>query len=112
MISLSQAASLALTYEEATEAPHFEKRSFRIKGKIFLTLDSALHRACVKLSPSDQDAFSLMDKTIIYPIPNKWGQQGWTFVELKKVKPVVFKAVLCAAYCHVAPAKLAKKYLP
>jgi hypothetical protein len=32
------AAKLALSLPEATEAPHFEMRSFRVNGKIFATL--------------------------------------------------------------------------
>jgi hypothetical protein len=39
MITESFFRELALSFPEATEAPHFEKTSFRVKNKIFATLD-------------------------------------------------------------------------
>ncbi len=35
MINLNDLRTLALSFPEATEDPHFEKRSFRVKKKIF-----------------------------------------------------------------------------
>lgn len=110
MITSATIRQLALAFEEVTEEPHFEKISFRIKKKIFATLDEKNKRLCVKLSEIDQSVFSAYDKTIIYPIPNTWGKQGWTFIELKKVKKGMLKDALTQAYCEVAPKKLAEKY--
>ena len=109
MISIATFRKLAMAFEGATELPHFEKASFRIGKKIFATLDTKLNRACLKLSEADQSLFSSHDKSVIYPVPNKWGKQGWTFVELKKVKATLLKAMLTAAYCSVAPKALAVK---
>jgi YjbR len=110
MIRIETIRKLALAFEEGEEQPHFEKPSFRIKKKIFATVDVKLNRACLKLSEIDQSVFSAFDKTIIYPVPNKWGKQGWTFVELKKIKREMFVDALTCAYCEVAPKKLAEKY--
>ena len=77
---------LALSLPEVTEEPHFEKIAFKVKKKIFLTLNLAKNRVCVKLSESDQDLFSLADNTEVYAVPNKFGKQGWTLIELEKVK--------------------------
>lgn len=110
MVSFKTFSQLALSFPETSEQPHFEKTSFRVGKKIFATYDKANNRACIKLSESDQDLFSLRDKTIIYPVPNKWGKQGWTNVELKKVSSAMFKDALTAAYNEVAPKKL--KVLP
>jgi hypothetical protein len=41
-------------------------------------------QAWLNLSLADQDVFSAFNKTIIFPVPNKWGRQGWTLVDLKK----------------------------
>jgi hypothetical protein len=46
------------------------------------------NRGLVKLSVIDQSVFCAFDKTIIYPVNNKWGKQGWTLVELKKIKKI------------------------
>ena len=109
MVTIDTFRKLALSFPEATEEPHFEKTSFRVKKKIFATYDDKYKRACIKLSEIDQDVFSSTDRTIIYPIPNKWGKQGWTFIEMKKVHKDLFADALTTAYCEVAPTKLAEQ---
>ena len=112
MVSIDTFRKLAFSFPETTEKPHFEKTSFRVKKKIFATYDEKHKRACLKLSEIDQDVFSSSDKTIIYAVPNKWGKQGWTFVELQKVKKELFIDALTTAYCEVAPKKLADQIRP
>ena len=97
----------ALSLPETSEQSHFEKTSFRVKKKIFVTYETKANQACVKLSVIDQDVFSLAGNDAIYPVPNKWGQKGWTLVELEKVGEELLKEVVLAAYCEVAPKKLA-----
>lgn len=110
MVTLSLFKQLALSFEETEEAPHFENTAFKIKKKIFATLNPQAHRATLKFSEIDQSVFSTFDTTIIYPVPNKWGKQGWTHVELDKVNEETLKDALTTAYCQVAPARLAAKY--
>lgn len=110
MISNKAFCTLLLSFAEVTEEPHFEKRSFRVKKKIVATLDEMNGIACVKLSVNDQSVYCMIDQTIIYPVPNKWGLQGWTFIALKKVKKDLLHDVLVSAYCNVAPKALAQQY--
>lgn len=112
MISFEQIQEWALALPETTESPHFEKSSFRIKKKIFATWDAANRRVSLKLSPIDQDVFCSHDARVIYPVPNKWGQQGWTLVEADLVHPDLFRDALTTAYCEVAPKKLAAQVRP
>lgn len=109
LISIQTFRKLALSFPETTEEPHFEKKSFRIKKKIFATYDAANNRACIKLSIIDQDVFSITDPKSVYPVNNKWGKQGWTFLELNTINKVIFKDALHAAYCGVAPKKLVEQ---
>jgi predicted DNA-binding protein (MmcQ/YjbR family) len=109
MVSIDTFRKLALSFPEATEELHFEKTSFRVKKKIFATYDDIKKRACIKLSEIDQDVFSSADRTIIFPIDNKWGKQGWTLIEMSKVKKELFIDALTTAYCEVAPKKLAEQ---
>jgi predicted DNA-binding protein (MmcQ/YjbR family) len=104
--------AISLAFPEALEEPHFEKTSFRVRKKIFATLDEKTGMVCVMLSEIDQDVFSLIDKEAIYPVPNKWGKQGWTFVHPEKLRDDVLTDVLTTAYCEVAPAKLAQQVRP
>lgn len=92
---------LALSFPGTMESPHFEKTSFRVNKKIYATLDVKKKLACIKLSAIDQSVFCAYDKMIIYPVPNKWGQQGWTFVELRNVKKNMLKDILSTAYTEV-----------
>lgn len=106
MIKIETFRQTALSFPEVKETPHFEKISFRINKKIFATLDTKNNLACIKLSLTDQSVFAAFDKSVIFPVPNKWGTQGWTFVNLKKVRKDMFTDALTTAYCTVAPKKI------
>ena len=97
---------LSSSFPEVTEEPHFEKTSFRVRKKIFVTYDQAKNQACVKLSVVDQNVFSTISEGAVFSVPNKWGQQGWTLIELDKVNSDILKDALITAYCEVAPKKL------
>lgn len=111
MVNIETFKKMALTFEEVTQEPHFKKQSFRVRKKIFVTLDIANMRAVLKLSVIDQSAFCSFDKTIIYPVEGTWGKQGWTTLELLKIKKETLHDALTTSYCTVAPGTLAKKYL-
>lgn len=98
MVDLESFRKLALSFPDSVEAPHFEKASFRYKKKIFATLSSKDKRAVLKLSLEDQSVFCDYDEEIFYPVPNKWGKQGWTIVELKRVRKDMCKDALTQAY--------------
>ncbi len=102
MVDIETARNFALSFDGCVEQPHFEKTSFRVNKRIFATLDIENKRVCIKLSEIDQSVFCAFDDKIIYPVPNKWGKQGWTFIELDKVRKVMFKDALTVAYCTIA----------
>lgn len=112
MIHLNSFRTLALSFPETIEEPHFEKISFRVRRKIFATVDPVNRLACLKLSAIDQDVFTSVDGTIIYPVGNQWGKQGWTLFEMRKVKKDIIAHALRCAYGEVAPKKLAAPYTP
>ncbi|HLU89902.1 MAG TPA: MmcQ/YjbR family DNA-binding protein [Cyclobacteriaceae bacterium] len=112
MLSLDTLRKIALSFPETSEEPHFEKTSFRVRKKIFASYDDKNKTASIKLSPADQDVFSSVDRTIIYPVPNQWGRQGWTCVAMEKVGKELLAAALTMAYCAVAPKKLADQVRP
>jgi predicted DNA-binding protein (MmcQ/YjbR family) len=110
MISLATVRKLALAFEGVEEKPHFDKISFRVKNRIFATIDVKADKVVLKLSEIDQSVFSEYDSTVIYPVSGSWGRQGWTLVEMKKVRKDLFTDALTTAYCAVAPGKLSAKY--
>jgi hypothetical protein len=109
MVDIETFRQAALSLPEATEQPHFEKTSFRVRKKIFVTLDLKNNLVCAKLSLIDQDVFSAFDSAVIFPVPNKWGGQGWTYIDLNKVRKSMLIDALISAYLGVAPAKLSSK---
>jgi hypothetical protein len=98
MISTDTFIELALLLPKSNGQPHFEKTSFCVGNKIFATLDIKSEIACLKLSPADQVIFSGIGRSAIYPVPNKWGLLGWTYVELKKVRKNTILDALTMAY--------------
>jgi predicted DNA-binding protein (MmcQ/YjbR family) len=106
MVTIATMRKIALSLPEAKEEPHFEKTSFRVRKKIFATYDAKLKRACLKLTEIDQDVFAAAGKKAIYPVDNKWGKQGWTFIDMKKVNKNLFADALVTAYACVAPQSL------
>jgi predicted DNA-binding protein (MmcQ/YjbR family) len=99
---------LALSFPEVTEQPHFEKLSYRVNKKIFVTHDAANDRITIKLSEADQSVFCSYNNEIIYPVKGTWGKQGWTIIELKKIRKELLTDALTVAYCEVAPKRLAE----
>lgn len=110
MVSIERARQFALAFPETDEHPHFDKKAFRVKKKIFATLDVKKKRAVLKLTLIDQSVFCAFDSSVIYPVPGGWGKQGYTIVELAKVKTAMFKDALTTAFCTVAPSRLAEKF--
>jgi predicted DNA-binding protein (MmcQ/YjbR family) len=105
MASEKTLRQIALSFDNTSEEPHFEKTSFRFKKKIFASYDAKSKLICVKLTPEDQASFCSFDKQVIYPVPNKWGQQGWTFIHLEKVLEETLTDALQTAYQTVSAKK-------
>jgi hypothetical protein len=109
MVTIETFRTLALSFPEAIELPHFDRASFRINKKIFATLLEKNHLAMLPLSLIDQSVFCAFDSAIVYPVPGGWGKKGATFFELKKLNKAMLKDAMTLAYCRVAPKKLADK---
>ncbi len=101
MINIDVLRQLAMSFPDTTEEPHFDKISFRVKKKIFATFDEHTNRAVVKLSLKDQSVFCTFDKTVMYPVSGTWGGQGWTVIELEKVKRAMLMDALKTAYKNI-----------
>jgi hypothetical protein len=97
MINIDQFRTIAMQMPGVTEAPHFEKTSFRFRTKIFATVDRAGQTGCLKLSGEEQRHYSLSN-TAVSPVPNKWGNTGWTNVDLAKVTEPAIADLIRSAY--------------
>ncbi|WP_294671687.1 MmcQ/YjbR family DNA-binding protein [uncultured Fluviicola sp.] len=106
MTHFSRLSKYALSLPEATEEPHFEKRSYRVKKKIFATVSADEGFFVVKLTELQQSVFCKWDESACHPVPNKWGLQGWTRVYFEKVDEDFLKDIVKTSYSNVAPKKL------
>ncbi|MEO6977189.1 MAG: MmcQ/YjbR family DNA-binding protein [Mucilaginibacter sp.] len=97
MVEIETARQIALSLPGTTEHDHFGKPAFKVK-RIFSTFWIPERRMMVSLSPVDQSVFHSFDPTVFYPVPNKWGLKGATFVELDKVREDMLRDALTLAW--------------
>jgi hypothetical protein len=103
-------SKLALSFPGSIGSPHFDRTAFKIVNKrIFATLHEESGTANLKFSPVDQSVFCSIDKKMIYPVPNKWGLQGWTTFVLKKMPVELMLDALDTAYKEALKSKTKKK---
>lgn len=97
---------MALAFPGTEAAPHFDRTAFRVvKRRIFASLHEPSQSANICLTPTEQTEFCEMGVPAVFPIPNKWGQQGWTTFELREVAAEVVQAALEVAYQAVLEQK-------
>jgi hypothetical protein len=65
--------TLALSLPEATEAPHFERASFRVGKKIFATMTAAGDEAMVRVAPRQKLYALLKQQPDVF-----FSYGGWT----------------------------------
>jgi hypothetical protein len=97
---------LALALPEALEAPHFDRPSFRVRGKIFATLSPEERRGVVKLTREQQELMSGAEPKIFAAVPS-WEKHGWTYVHLQFADADTVRSALTTSWRNVAPKKLA-----
>lgn len=109
-MSTEEFIKLVLSFPGSVESPHFDRTAFKVAGKrIFATLHQDSATANLKLSPIDQSIFCSFDEGVVYPVPNKWGLQGWTTFVLKKMPEGMMLDALDTAYKEVFKSKPKKK---
>jgi predicted DNA-binding protein (MmcQ/YjbR family) len=106
MVSIDTARKTALSLPDSDEQPHWDKTSFRVKKKIFLTISSAEQRAVIKLSLIDQSVFAKYNDQIFYPVKGAWGKKGWTAIDLKKVRKDMFTDAVSLSWQEVSGKEL------
>lgn len=99
----------ALAFPGTVENPHFDRMAYKVeKRRIFATLHEVSNSANIKLPLRDQGVFSTFGNGAIYPVPNKWGLQGWTTFELHRIPDELLRDALETAYNDVFTARPGK----
>lgn len=112
MIGPDDVRRLALALPEAHEEPHFESTSFRVKGKIFATMDPAFADGsfALKLDPEDQRNLAQGHPGAVAAVDGYWGRNGWTRAYAKDLSAEDIAGLLRMAWFSVAPKRLAKAF--
>jgi hypothetical protein len=111
MIDMKAFEKMALSFPHTEQVPHFERVGFKITGRrMFTTYLEKDNTANIFLTPAEQRFFCKMDRTNVYPVPNKWGEKGATTFELNNVaREVVMEALLSAYNGTIKPNAKNKK---
>lgn len=94
-----------LGWDDISTSKHFDKTAYKRANRIFLTIDDAQEVWCVKLSTADQDLFCLFDRGAVFPVPNRWGAQGWTNIRPTNVPMDTLRDLLLSAWRYAADHK-------
>ena len=109
MINMKSFQSLALSFPNTEQVPHFERIGFKIIGRrMFATYLESNNTANIFLTPAEQKVFCKMDKQNIYPVPNKWGEKGATTFNLNQVAKEFVMEALSSAYNEILKPKQKK----
>lgn len=93
---------LALAFPGTEAAPHFDRTAFRVvKKRIFATMHEPSQTVNIVLTPGEQAEFCELGGGGIYPVPNKWGEKGWTTFDLRALGTELVQAALETAYSAV-----------
>jgi hypothetical protein len=79
-MSLVDGAALALELPGVVEAPHHDRRAFKVT-RIFASLPPDTLTMNVRLAPEEQAMFCRNSAAFV-PVNGAWGKQGWTVVDL------------------------------
>jgi len=110
-VRLDTARRFALSLPETTEEPHFEKSSFRVKGKIFATVPEGGKLLHVFVGDEEVEALLAEDPVAYEEIA--WGKRGrsdWIRVHLAKATADQVRELLEEAWRMKAPPKVLAVY--
>ena len=101
---------MALGFPGSSEQSHMGHPDFRVRGKIFATLDYPEPGwAMVKLLPDQQSYFVEREPASFLPASGNWGRKGSTNVRLKAPSAQRVQPALEAAWKNVAAKALVEK---
>lgn len=108
---LDTARRFALGLPETTEEPHFEKSSFRVKGKIFATVPEGGKHLHVHVEPAELDGLVAASPEAFERIV--WGRRevaDWLRVTLAKADRDLVCDLLESAWRRKAPKRLVQAH--
>ena len=104
-MKIPQVRQYALALPEATEEPHFDYSSFRVRGKIFITVSPDEKHIHVFVGESDREMALALHPAFLEKLV--WGGKVRGLrVLLSKASPAVVNRLVREAWAHKAPKRL------
>ena len=101
--------TLALSLPEAQEHPHFDRASFRVRGKIFATLppvgEDGVQKVVLKLPMLVKESLQQTDAGAVVSLGN-WDKGGWTQLDIGRMDGEKLADLVRLAWRQVAPKRL------
>jgi hypothetical protein len=108
-VTPKRAHTLALSLENASSYPHFDRIAFRTPRRTFATLALSGVDINFMFDLAQQAQFCALAPHAISPVPGGWGRMGATRCDLKLIDAATFRAALFAAHARAnAPKTKAK----
>src|SRR5690348_15832001 len=107
-VTAKRAQALALSLENTSSYPHFDRLAFRTPRRTFATLARDGGDLNFMLEPAQQRHFCDLAPHAITPVAGGWGRMGWTHCDLRAIDAATFKAALLLAHAR-ANAPLPKR---
>jgi hypothetical protein len=112
-VTPKRARELALSLENASEAPHFDRVAFRTPRRIFATLARSGVDLNFMFDHAQQKHFCAEAPEAIAPVAGGWGRMGATRCDLKAIDTATFTAALKAAHARAnTPLTKSRKRAP
>ncbi|MCF8503532.1 MAG: MmcQ/YjbR family DNA-binding protein [Caulobacter sp.] len=101
--------TLALSLPEALEHPHFDRASFRVRGKIFATLppvgEDGVQKVVLKLPVLVKESLQQTDAGAVVSLGN-WDKGGWTQLDIGRMDGEKLADLVRLAWRQIAPKRL------
>ncbi|MCB9497394.1 MAG: MmcQ/YjbR family DNA-binding protein [Fibrobacteria bacterium] len=104
MVSLEAFRTLALDLPETQESTHFSMVVFGVGKKRFAALDPKTGQLSIKLPLNDPDRLKGLSEGLLAPASGKYGEQGWTTIDMDRIDVPEFVVLLTGAHRSVLPA--------
>ena len=92
---------IALSFDGATEHPHFDRRAFKARVT-FATLAPDERTANIKFAPDEQALKCAVAPDAFSPLDNAWGRRGWTCAILAALTERELQSALELAWARAA----------
>jgi hypothetical protein len=102
MANAADVRRIAASLDGTTSAPHFDRTAFKV-ARTYATLAPDGASVNLKLLPEEQELQCFIAPGAFSPVPNKWGQQGWTTLSLAALDEDGLRAALTMAWRHALP---------